>query len=161
MNMFSTYRGNFKGMFFIICYRIAHSFTRNKALYIVGSPIWLLYRFIFRWIMGIDIPEKVEIGKGCQVCHGVGLVIHPDTKIGDNVKIHQNTTIGSREQEGRPPIIGNNVIIGANCVILGNIIIGDNSVIGAGSVVVKDVPPFSVVVGNPGKVIKQRNENSV
>lgn len=152
------FRGNFKGLFTIACYRVAHFFTRNKLLYILGSPIWILYRFVFRWIMGIDIPERVVIGKGCQICHGVGLVVHPRTIIGHDVKLHQNTTIGSAVSGGKPPRIGNNIEIGANCVIIGDITIGDNSIIGAGSVVVKDVPPFSVVVGNPGKVIKMINE---
>lgn len=156
--MGGSYRGNFKGLFTIGCYRIAHFFTRNNVLYILGSPIWLLYRFVFRWIMGIDIPERVEIGKGCQICHGVGLVLHPGTKIGHDVKLHQNTTIGSATKGGNPPKIGNNVVIGANCVVIGDITIGDNSIIGAGSVVVKDVPPCSVVVGNPAKVIKTVDE---
>lgn len=110
--------------------------------------------------MGIDIPERVIIGKGCQICHGVGLVIHPGTIIGNDVKLHQNTTIGSAKSGGRPPVIGNNVVIGANCVLLGDINIGNNSIIGAGSIVVKDVPPNSLVVGNPGKVIKHLDENS-
>ena len=158
--MLRYYRGNFKGLFFIICYRIAHFFTRNRILYLLGSPIWLLYRLAFRWILGIDVPERVTIDKGFQICHGVGLVVHPKTKIGRNVKLHQNTTIGASEPGGNPPVIGNNVVVGANCVILGDIKIGDNSIIGAGSVVVKDVPSNSLVVGNPGKVIKQINENT-
>ena len=152
------YRGNFKGLFTIVCYRIAHFFTRNNVLYFLGSPLWVLYRIILRWIMGIDIPEKVAIGKGCQICHGVGLVVHPRTKIGHDVKLHQNTTIGSATNGGNPPKIGNNVVIGANCVVIGDITIGDNSIIGAGSVVVKDVPPYSIVVGNPAKVIKTIEE---
>lgn len=105
--------------------------------------------------MGIDIPERVSIGKGCQICHGVGLVVHPRTKIGHDVKLHQNTTIGSATTGGKPPVIGNNVVIGANSVVIGAITVGDNSIIGAGSVVVKDVSPYSVVVGNPAKVIKK------
>ena len=150
-----AYRGNFKGLFFIICFRVAHFFTKNKALYVIGSPIWLIYRFIFRWVLGIDVPEKVKIGRRFVVCHGIGLIIHPGTKIGHDVKLHQNTTIGSAASGGNPPVIGNNVVIGANCVVIGEIKVGDNSVIGAGSVVVKDVPPYSVVVGNPAKVIKK------
>ncbi len=156
--MLKQYRGNFKGLFFIICYRIAHFFTFNKVLYIIGSPIWLLYRFIFRWILGIDIPERVTLGKGCQVCHGVGLIVHPRTIIGNNVKLHQNTTIGSSFSGGQPPRIGNDVVIGANSVVLGDIIIGDSAIIGAGSVVVKDVPPNAIVGGNPAKIIKYKDQ---
>ncbi len=52
-------------------------------------------------------------------------------------------------------VIGKNVWIGANSSILPGVTIGDNSVIGAGSTVIKDVPAYSVVAGNPGKIIKQ------
>lgn len=151
----SIYRGNFKGLFFITCYRIAHFFIRNKVIYILGSPVWLTYRFIFRWLLGIDVPEKVVIGQNCKVYHGIGLIIHPKTIIGDNVTLHQNTTIGI-SSGSKPPTIGNNVLIGANSVIIGNIHIGDNSIIGAGSVVIKDVPQNAIVAGNPAKVIKYR-----
>ena len=156
--MTKRYRGNFKGLFFIICYRIAHFFTYNKILYITGSPIWLLYRFIFRWILGIDIPERATLGKGCQVCHGIGLIVHPGTIIGENVKLHHNTTIGASMPSGQPPRIGDNVIIGANSVVLGDISIGNGVIIGAGSVVVKDVPENAIVVGNPAKIIRYRNQ---
>ena len=152
------FRGNLKGLFFIICYRIAHFFTRNKILYIIGSPIWLLYRFLFRWLLGIDVPERVILGSNCRVCHGIGLIIHPGVVIGDNVKLHQNTTIG-KTGNGRPPRIGSNVVIGANSVIIGDIKIGDGALIGAGAVITKDVPQNAVVVGNPGKIIKYRNYN--
>lgn len=118
----------------------------------------MLYRFIFRWILGIDIPERVTLGKGCQVCHGVGLIVHPRTIIGNNVKLHQNTTIGASVSGGHPPRIGNDVVIGANSVVLGDIIIGDGAIIGAGSVVVKDVPKNAIVVGNPAKIIKYRSQ---
>lgn len=151
------YRGNFKGLFFIVCFRIAHFFTRNNALYILGSPVWLLYRFIFRWLLGIDVPEKVTIGKNFVVCHGIGLIIHPRTQIGDKVLVHHNTTIGITFGS-KPPIIGNNVFIGANSVVIGDINIGDGAVIAAGSVVVKDVPENAIVAGNPAKVIKYTNQ---
>jgi serine acetyltransferase len=151
------YRGNFKGLVFIICYRIAHYFTRTRFLYFIGFPIWTLYRFIFRWILCIDIPERVKIGSNCKICHGIGIIIHPDVIIGDNVKLHQNTTIG-KGSDNKPPIIGNNVVVGANCVIIGNIKIGDGAIIGAGAVVTKDVPPNAIVVGNPAHIIKYRNQ---
>ena len=150
------YKGNLKGFFFIVCYRIAHFFTQNKALYLIGTPVWLLYRFIFRWMLGIDVPERVILGSNCRVCHGIGLVIHPGVVIGDNVKLHQNTTIGI-VNGGQPPRLGSNIIIGANSVIIGNIKIGDGAIVGAGAVVTKDVPQNAVVVGNPARIIKYRN----
>ena len=115
---------------------------------------------IFQWILGIDIPDTVILGRNFQVFHGQGLVIHKDVLIGDNVTVRHNTTIGVKNDGGMPPVIGDNVNIGANSVIIGSIKIGDNSIIAAGSVVVKDVPKKSVVAGNPARVIKMINENS-
>ena len=149
------YRGNIKGLCFICCYRVAHFFSTNICLRVVGLPIWVLYRFIFRWILGIDIPENVSIGRGLIVNHGVGLVVNPKAVIGNNVKLHQNTTIGSKVSGGGCPIIEDNVLIGANCVVIGPIRIGSNSIVAAGSVVVKDVPCGVIVAGNPAVVIKE------
>ena len=55
--------------------------------------------------------------------------------------------------------IGNNVWIGARVIILPGVTIGEGAVIGAGTIVSKDVPSFSVFVGNPGRVVKNRKEN--
>lgn len=78
-------------------------------------------------------------------------------RIGNNVIIRHNTTIGLKNTLSRKiarPIIGDNVDIGAGAIILGDITIGDNVIIGAGTVITKDVPANSVVVGNPFRIIK-------
>lgn len=90
--------------------------------------------------------------------HPVGIVIGVKVKMGMNCEIYQNVTIGTKEtsdfKNGKYPEIGNNVIIYPNSLIIGDIKIGENSIIGAGSVVLNDVPPNSVVAGNPAKFIK-------
>lgn len=151
------YKGNSKGLIFIVCFRVAHYFTKNKVLYILGSPFWILYRFIFNWLLGIDIHERTKIGKNFVIWHGMGLVVNPSTIIGDNVTLRNNTTIGIAHRGGGSPVICDGVSIGPNCSVIGDITIGENAVIGAGSVVVKDVEPNSVVAGNPASVIKYLN----
>lgn len=150
------YKGNSKGLVFIVCFRIAHFFTMNKILYIIGFPVWIIYRIIFNWILGIDIHEKTRIGKNFVIWHGMGLVVNPSAIIGNNVTLRNNTTIGNAHRGGKSPIICDGVSIGPNCVLIGSITIGENAIVGAGSVVVKDVEANAIVAGNPAKLIRFR-----
>lgn len=106
-----------------------------------------------RIIFSCDIPYTVKLGNNIILPHfGLGVVIHPRTKIGDNCKIFQQVTIGCRNGEG-PPILGDNVYIGSGAKVLGNIRIGNNVKIGANAVILHDIPDGSVVVGIPGKIV--------
>lgn len=86
-------------------------------------------------------------------------VVSPTTTIGNNATLRQNTTIGAKGFMGsdKSSTIEGNVSIGPNVCIIGDIRIGHDSIIGAGSVVVKDVPPYAVVVGNPAKITRLLN----
>ncbi|PFQ42825.1 serine acetyltransferase [Bacillus cereus] len=98
-----------------------------------------------------------DIGAGLFISHGFSTIILANS-IGENCWINQQVTIGTKNGVSTPPTIGNNVRIGAGAIVIGNIVIGDNSFIGAGSVVTKDVPENCVVVGNPGRIIKQNGD---
>jgi len=107
-----------------------------------------------RFQTGIEIPPAVPIGKGFFIDHGMGVVIGETAEIGENVTLYHGVTLGGRslQRVKRHPTVGNNVVIGAGAKVLGPVVIGDGARIGAGSVVVTDVPPNSVVVGVPGRV---------
>jgi len=108
-------------------------------------------------VLGCDIKSETQIGTGFKIYHGAhGSVISPATIIGCNVSLRQNTTIGSKGFDGadKSPVIENDVTIGPNACIIGSIRIGKGAVIGAGSVVVKDVPAYAVVAGNPARIIR-------
>ena len=109
---------------------------------------------IGRGLTGIEIHPAARLGPGLFIDHGMGVVIGETAEVGENVTIYQGVTLGgtSLEKTKRHPTIGNNVIIGAGAKILGPFKLGDNSRIGSGSVVVKPVPPNSVVVGVPGRI---------
>lgn len=112
-----------------------------------------LYVLLVNWILGVDIPPEAKVGGGLRVYHGQGLVVHRNARIGRNVTLRQNTTIGVREDDYSAPTIEDSVDVGANAVIIGAITIGARSRVGAGAVVIHDVPPDSVVVGNPARIL--------
>ncbi len=106
---------------------------------------------------GIEIHPGAKIGKGLFIDHGMGVVIGETAEIRNNVTLFQGVTLGGtgKEKGKRHPTIGNNVVIGAGAKVLGSFTIGDNVQIGANAVVVREVPPNSVVVGVPGRIVKQ------
>lgn len=106
-----------------------------------------------------SVSIQAEIGEKTIFYHrGIGCVVHPKAVIGENCKIFQGVTIGSKWSNGtclgEAPKIGNNVMIGAGAVILGDIFIGDNSIIGANAVVTRSIPANSLAVGVPAKIKK-------
>ena len=140
----------YPGLHAVWLHRGAHWFW-NRGLLFIGRFISHLNRFL----TGIEIHPAARLGPGLFIDHGMGVVIGETSEVGENVTIYQGVTLGgtSLERKKRHPTIGNNVIIGSGAKILGPFIVGDNSKIGSGSVVVKEVPPDSVVVGVPGRVI--------
>lgn len=115
--------------------------------------IWMSY--IIRWYYHCEIPYTIN-PHGIFFCHyGFGIVINPNTVIGEGTYIQHDVTIGSRDDIGQreAPVIGKNCYIGAKAIIIGNIKIGDNVKIGAGAVVISDIPSNSTAVGVPAKVI--------
>jgi serine O-acetyltransferase len=112
---------------------------------------------VIRWITGADIHPAAALGAGLFIDHGHGVVIGQTAEVGTDVTIYHGVTLGgtSLNEGKRHPTVGSRVTIGAGAKILGAITIGDGSRIGANAVVVKPVPPNSVVVGVPGQVLSR------
>lgn len=148
----------------VFLYASFHAILRYRAAH------WLYIRkhyFLARWISqraarktGIEIHPGAKIGRGLFIDHGHGVVIGETCEIGDNVTIYQGVTLGGtgKETGKRHPTIGNNVMISAGAKVLGSITIGDDCKIGAGSVVLKDTPPYATVVGIPGRIVRLANQ---
>lgn len=141
--------GCYPGLHAIWFHRLAH-WCWGHRLKFLGRCLSHLSRFL----TGIEIHPGARLGGGLFIDHGMGVVIGETTEIGEDVTIYQGVTLGgtSLEKVKRHPTIGNNVVIGAGARVLGPFAVGDNSRIGSGSVVVKAVPPNSVVVGVPGRI---------
>jgi serine O-acetyltransferase len=112
---------------------------------------------VARALTGVEIHPAAQLGSSIFIDHATGVVIGETAQVGDDVTIYQGVTLGgtSLERGKRHPTIGNRVTIGAGAKILGPITIGDDSRIGANAVVVVSVPPNSVVVGIPGRIISR------
>ena len=108
-----------------------------------------------RLITGIEIHPGAQIGRRLFIDHGMGVVIGETSIIGDDVTLYQNVTLGGtgKEKGKRHPTLRDGVFVGNSANVLGNIIVGEHSRVGAGSVVLRDVPPDSTVVGNPAHII--------
>lgn len=141
----------------ILHYRLAHFLYRKRFFF--------LARMISQWSArrtGIEIHPGAKIGKGLFIDHGHGVVIGETAVIGNNVTIYQGVTLGGtgKEWKKRHPTIEDNVLISAGAKVLGSFTVGHDSKIGAGSVVLHPVPPYSTVVGIPGRVVKSKNQQT-
>jgi len=138
----------------------------KKILRKIKTKIGNLARFFYYFYlkkMGVKIGTGTMISIGAKIDVGSGSVV-----IGNKCTITHGTVVLSHDAGAArmkkhaksicTTTIENNVFIGVNCVILPGITIGENSIIGAGTVVTKSVPRNSVVVGNPGKVIRARDD---
>ena len=142
----------YSGLHAIWGHRLAHSLYKRKLFFLARSVSQ-----ISRFFTGIEIHPGAKIGRKFFIDHGMGVVIGETCEIGDNVTVYQGVTLGGtgKEKGKRHPTLHDNALIAAGAKVLGNITIGENSKVGAGSVVLKDVPKNSTVVGIPGKIVIQ------
>jgi serine O-acetyltransferase len=168
--MFSTIRRDIQSVFerdpaarstweVLLCYPGLHAVWGHR----VSHWLWIHKRkLIARWVSqqvrgltGIEIHPGATIGAGFFIDHGMGVVIGETAEVGDNVTLYHGVTLGgtSLNKGKRHPTLGNDVVVGAGAKVLGAILVGESSRIGANAVVVRSVPPNSVVVGVPGQAV--------
>jgi serine O-acetyltransferase len=143
----------YPGLHAIWFYRISHWLWIRRMF-------WLgrFLSHIGRICSGIEIHPGATIGAGFFIDHGMGVVIGETTDIGSNVTLYHGVTLGgtSWNKGKRHPTLEDDVVVGAGAKILGPIRIGARTRVGANAVVVKNVPPDSVVVGIPGRVTHRK-----
>lgn len=133
----------------------------RRAATAAFPPARLLYRVLFRfWAnrRGLEITANEQIGGGYLFRHAYNITINSRARIGRNCNVHKGVVVGQANRGVRKgcPIIGDRVWIGINAAIVGKVTIGDDVLIAPNSFVNIDVPPHSVVFGNPC-VIKHRD----
>jgi serine O-acetyltransferase len=134
----------------LLAHRLAHT--------LLSWRVPVLPAVCRRWAIGacgVDILPRAEIGGGCIIAHGVGLVVGGYTVIGEDCTLLHGVTLGeARFDELDYPRVGDRVTIGAGALVLGGVTIGDDATVAAGSVVVGDVPAGATVGGMPARVIR-------
>jgi serine O-acetyltransferase len=143
----------------LLCYSGLHAIWAHRLWHALwGRGFRLLARWgaqITRGLTGIEIHPGAVVGPGFFIDHGMGVVIGETAELGRDVTLYHGVTLGgtSLNKGKRHPTLGDRVVVGAGAKVLGAITIGADSRVGANAVVVKSVPPDSVVVGVPGQVV--------
>jgi serine O-acetyltransferase len=148
----------YAGLHAVWFYRVNH-WLWNHSLGLAAR--WLSQ--VARFLTGIEIHPGAKIGRRLFIDHGMGVVIGETTIVGDDVTLYQGVTLGGtgKEHGKRHPTIEDGVVVGGGAKILGNITIGKNCRIGAGSVVLRNVPDNSTVVGVPAHIIFREGKRVV
>ncbi|NVK55639.1 MAG: serine O-acetyltransferase [Alteromonadaceae bacterium] len=142
---------NYPGLHAVWLHRISYKLWRLELKWLART----LSTFS-RWLTGIEIHPGATIGRRFFIDHGMGVVIGETAQIGDDVTLYHGVTLGGTTWQAgkRHPTLKNNVVVGAGAKVLGPIEIGEGAKIGSNSVVVKDAPAGSTVLGIPGRIIQ-------
>ena len=148
----------YSGLHAVWFYRINH-WLWNHRLFLLGRFLSQAARFL----TAIEIHPGAKIGRRLFIDHGLAVVIGETAIVGDDVTLYQGVTLGGtgKEHGKRHPTLEDSVVVGSGAKILGNITVGRNCRIGAGSVVLRNVPEESTVVGVPGHIIFREGKRVV
>jgi serine O-acetyltransferase len=148
----------YSGLHAVWLYRINH-WLWNRHFFLLGRVLSQFARFL----TGVEIHPAAKIGRRLFIDHALGVVIGETAIVGDDVTLYQGVTLGGtgKEHGKRHPTIEDGVVAGSGAKILGNITVGKNCRIGAGSVVLRNVPEDSTVVGVPGHIIFREGKRVV
>ena len=160
----------------------AYVYVIHMIHWVLNLTPWFIRNFCFRLMLGragthvffdhevyIKFPWLVEVGDNASINRGVSfypsffgghrIILGNNVRIAPGVRLHaasHDVSDLSYADTGGPIVIGDDVWVGAGAIILPNVTVGARSVVGAGAVVSRDVPPDSIAVGVPAKVVKQR-----
>ncbi|OMO83402.1 hypothetical protein COLO4_22536 [Corchorus olitorius] len=144
-----------KGYHSLQSYRVSHALWKRGR-----KVLALALQSRISEVFGIDIHPAAKIGDGILLDHGTGVVIGETAVVGNRVSLMHGVTLGGTGKEigDRHPKVGDGALLGACVTVLGNIKIGEGAMVAASSLVLKHVPPHSMVAGTPAQVIGSMDE---
>ena len=156
----------------VLCYPGFHAVLFHRVARAAWQRDWFLVGRVVsqigRMLTGIEIHPAACIGRRFFIDHGMGVVIGETSRIGDNVTLYHDVTLGgispaenshNQVNKKRHPTLGDNVIVGSGAQVLGPITVGAGARVGANSVVLKNVAPGATVVGIPAQPIMSRERH--
>ncbi len=145
----------------IVTLRLCQMAARSRGIARVALPLFKAFHHLAANRAAIDLSWRTDIGPGLAITHGWGLVVNCGARIGRNVTLFHGVTLGRRdrintdgERTTEYPILEDEVWVGPHAIIVGGVTIGRGSRIAGGAFITDNVPPHSVVSGNPAVVVK-------
>lgn len=139
---------------------LAYRFTqRARAQWgPLGELVFIVYWLVTARVIGVELSPSTKIGPGLRMPHPHGIVLNPAVRMGARCLLRHNVTIGNATRrdgtETGVASIGDDVEFGAGCVVVGGIHVGDHARIAALSLVIRDVPAWGVMMGNPARLVR-------
>jgi serine O-acetyltransferase len=131
-----------------------HAAGHRRAALVVKGLLFVICRAL--------LAPEARIGERPRLGHwGLGIVVHPNVAIGDDVFLYHGVTLGTDVPLADPRrlVVGDRVVVGAGAVVIGPVKIGDDVIVGANAVVLRDVPSGVVVAGNPAEIVGGTDES--
>jgi serine acetyltransferase len=143
------------GVHALLVFRFSQIFQRAKLV-----PLAYLCRKVLYHFYNIDVWPQAHVGGGHWWCHPLGIVYSRGAIVGERVQVFHHVSIIS-SRSGDAPTIEDFVTLYAHAVVVGGVTVGRGAIVGAGAVVTRDVPPYSIVAGNPARVIRRRRADEI
>jgi serine O-acetyltransferase len=145
----------------VVTMRLCQAAAGSRGISRLALPLFRALHCLATHLAAMDLPWRADIGPGLALTHGWGLVVSPGARIGANATLFHGVTIGLRARIARDgrrveeyPLLEDEVWVGPHAILVGAVTIGRGSRIAGGAFVTESVPPHSIVVGNPAKILK-------
>ncbi len=145
----------------VVSLRLCQMFANERRPKSLALPFFKLLHRSATGRAGMDLPWQTRIGAGLAITHGWGSVINPGARIGNNGTLFHGVTLGRRdridpygERSTQYPALEDDVWVEPHAIVVGDVAIGRGSSIAGGAFLIESVPPFSVVSGNPARIVK-------